>query len=203
MILSPFSFRLYCAFWILSSCFFAPSAYSDSSSSAKSLSIKAVQLNVPFEKQEDPRDCGLAVLKMINSYYGQKLNQAQIDWIKNNSEAGEGVMASELIIVLKAADYETALFQGTLDQETTGLYHHLDKNRPLIVMITSKDRKSSHYDIITGYDPIKSLLLIMDPAVGPVTVSSQEFKAAWERANNLTLLAVPKKLLEKAPTPTH
>src|SRR5581483_11483339 len=157
------------------------------------LSKQAVQLAVPFEMQEDPKACGLAVLKMLNGYYNQKLNQAQLDWIRTNSQAGEGVMASELVVVLRAAEYETALFQGTLDKEKTGLYYHLDKKRPLIVMITSKDLKNSHYDIITGYDPAKSLLLIMDPATGPMTVSTDEFNPAWERAHNFTLLAVPKK----------
>jgi len=203
MILGPFPLHFRLGFWIVACLLIPPRIHADPNSPVTSLSRLAVQLKVPFEKQQEPRECGLAVLKMISSFYGQKLEQTQIDWIKNNSQAGEGVMASELVIVLRAADFETALFPGTLDRKTTGLYHHLDKHRPLIVMITSKDRKSSHYDIITGYDPKKSLLLIMDPATGPVTVAAQDFEPAWQRANYLTLLAVPKKLLEKTPTPGH
>ena len=167
------------------------------------LSKNAVQLEVPFEKQEDPKACGLAVLKMISGYYGQKLNQPQIDWIRNNSQAGEGVMASELVTVLRAADFDTALFQGTLNKNPTGLYYHLDKKRPVVVMITSQDGKNSHYDIITGYDPDKSLLLIMDPATGPVTVAAKDFNVAWKRAHCFSLVAVPKKTMEKTPVPSH
>lgn len=165
------------------------------------LSKDAVRLEVPFVPQEEPRDCGLACLKMISAYYGQKLNQPQVDWIHTNSKAGEGVMASELVIVLGAADFETALFPGTLDRSSTGLYYHLEKKRPLIVMITSKDGKSSHYDIVSGYDPVKALVLLTDPAIGQIAVGRGQFEAAWKRANNLTLLAVPKRLLPPTPTP--
>ncbi len=167
------------------------------------LSKEAVQIEIPFEKQEDPKECGLAVLKMISSFYDQKLNQAQVDWVRINSTAGEGVMASELVTVLRAAGFETALYQGTLNKDLTGLLRQLDKHRPVIVMITSKDGKSSHYDIVTGYDPVKHFLLLMDPATGPVTALYKDFEPAWRRANNFSLLAVPKKILEKTPTPTH
>lgn len=166
------------------------------------LSSKAVRLEVPFEKQEEPRDCGLAVLNMLSGYYGQKLNQTQVDWLKTNSQAGKGIMASELMVVLGAADFETALFQGTMDGDMTGLFHHLDKHHPLIVMITARDGDNSHYDLVTGYDPDRKLLLLNDPAVGPITVTIGDFQPAWERANRFTLLAVPKSLLAKTPVPS-
>jgi len=199
MFLRPFAFRAGCVGWIMV-CLLSAARVLAESKIPVVLSQQAVQLKVPFEQQEDPKACGLAVLKMINSYYGQKLNQAQVEWIKTNSQAGEGVMASELVTVLRAAEYDTALFQGTLDKNTTGLYYHLDKHRPVIVMITSNDGKSSHYDIVTGYDSQKSFLLIMDPATGPVTVTAKNFNEAWKRAHCFSLVAVPKKMMETTPT---
>ena len=181
--------------------FLCPLPSRGDSQPALELSNDAVQLKVPFERQEDPKACGLAVLKMISGYYGKKLNQAQVDWIRTNSQAGEGVMASELVTVFGAAEFDTALFQGTMDNQPTGLFYHLDKKRPLVVMITSKDGKSSHYDVVTGYDPLKSRLLILDPATGPVTAVLKDFNEAWKRAHCFTLVAVPKALMQKTPAP--
>jgi ABC-type bacteriocin/lantibiotic exporter with double-glycine peptidase domain len=158
------------------------------------LSKQAVQLTVPFEKQKTARECGLAAAKMIGGYYDQNMSETQQDWLRTVSKAGDGIMGSELVVSLRSADYDTAVFPGTLDKKETGLYRHLDKRRPLIVMITSKDLKTSHYDVLTGYDPKNSLLLLLDPAMGPVTVASKDFLPAWKRANYFTLLAVPKKL---------
>ncbi len=202
MVPRPFITRFFFSLWI-GAFFPLPTAtLAETKKTAKPLSVQAVQINVPFVKQEEPRDCGMAVLKMTMGFYGKKLSQAQIDWVKENSKAGQGTMAAELVTVLNQTDFETALFQGTLDQESTGLYHHLDKHRPLIVMITSKDGKDSHYDVVTGYDPVRYYILLVDPALGPLTVARNDFEAAWKRANNFTLLAVPKKLLAQTPTPT-
>jgi len=162
------------------------------------LSHQTVQLAVPFEKQETARQCGLAAAKMVCGYYGQKFNETQEDWLKTVSKAGDGIMGSELVVSLRAADYDTAVFQGTLDKKKTGLYYHLDKRRPLVIMITSKDGKASHYDVLTGYDAKNSLLLVLDPASGPLTLSTVDLLPAWKRANYFTLLAVPKKLNAQA-----
>lgn len=166
-----------------------------------SLSKQTVQLKVAFHPEANNRDCGLAAAQMVCDYYNQELGQTQQDWLESVSTAGTGIMGSELVTALRAADYETALFPGTLDHEQTGLYYHLDKKRPVIVMITSKDGKDSHYDILTGYDPVKNLLLVLDPAIGPLVLSVTDFTQAWKRANNFTLVAVPKDQMEQ--TPTH
>jgi len=170
-------------------------------SSPVTLSRQAVQLTVAFEKQETARECGLAAAKMIGGYYDQNLSDTQQEWLRTVSKAGEGIMGSELVVSLRAADYDTAVFPGTLDKKGTGLYYHLEKRRPLILMITSKDGKTSHYDVLTGYDPKNSLLILLDPAMGPVTVTTKDFLPAWKRANCFTLLAVPKKL-NAQPTPS-
>ena len=87
-----------------------------------------------------------------------------------------------------------------MDRKLTGLYRNLDLKRPLIVMVTSVDGKISHYAVVTGYDPIKKLMILSDPAGDanePFTVAS--FEAGWKRANYFTLLAVPKS--QETPTP--
>jgi ABC-type bacteriocin/lantibiotic exporter with double-glycine peptidase domain len=169
------------------------------------LSKEAVVLPVAFEKQEAPRLCGLAAANMVANFYGQAFDQGYQDQLKAVSEGGKGskgILGSELLVTFRAADYDAAVFTGTLDKQETGIYLHLDKHRPLIVMITSADRTKSHYDVVSGYDPKKSLILLLDPASGPLTLSAQDFLPAWRRANCFTLLAVPKKMnTEATPIP--
>ncbi|HTC22120.1 MAG TPA: hypothetical protein VK859_14785, partial [bacterium] len=46
-----------------------------------------------------------------------------------------------------------------------------------------------HYEVVTGYDPDNSLLVLLDPARGQVAVPIQNFLKAWKDANYFTLLA--------------
>lgn len=164
------------------------------------LSPDAFQLTVPFVEQKTPSQCGLAVAEMLGRYYNLPLDQAQTEWLQKNSEERGGNQGADLFVVLKAAGFDTAVFPGTLDQESTGLYFHLRKRRPVIIMITSKDLKNSHYDVVTGYDPRRSRILLLDPALGPLAVDIKDFLPAWKRANFFTLVAVPRQLMEKTPT---
>lgn len=178
-----------------------PLAAQTPSPTAIPLSKQAVQLKVRFEKEANNRECGLAAALMVCGYYGEELGDTQTEWLQSVSKAGTGILGSELIAAFRAADYQTALFPGTLDHSLTGLYRHLEQKRPVIVMITSKDGKDSHYDVLTGYDPVKNLLLVLDPALGPLTLSATDFSAAWKRAKNFSLVAVPNDKMEL--TPTH
>ncbi|HUO57906.1 MAG TPA: papain-like cysteine protease family protein [bacterium] len=166
------------------------------------LSKVAFHFEVPFEKQTGSRQCGLAAANMVCGYYGQPLSKTQQKWLVSVSKAGAGITGAEMMVSFRTADYESAVFAGTLDHEKTGIYYHLDHKRPLIVMITSKDKQSSHYDVLNGYDPKKGYLLLLDPASGPMTISEKDFAPAWKRANNFTLLAIPQKIAAQE-TPTH
>jgi ABC-type bacteriocin/lantibiotic exporter with double-glycine peptidase domain len=165
--------------------------------------LPSVKLEVSWVKQESPNLCGLANLEMIAKFYNQKLNQTQEEWLRTTAAAGSGLKGLDLVTVLRAADYEAVVFPGTLTaDENTGLFYHLKKGRPLILMITSKDGHNSHYDVLTGFDLKQGQLFVVDPAVGPLTVSLKEFALAWDRAKNFTLLAVPKSVVELQSTPT-
>jgi ABC-type bacteriocin/lantibiotic exporter with double-glycine peptidase domain len=165
--------------------------------------VRETRLEIPWIKQESPNLCGLANLEMISKFYSEPLNDTQKEWLRTNARNGTGLKGSDLVTVLRAADYEAVVFPGTLSaDENTGLYYHLNKGRPLVLMITSKDGHNSHYDIVLGYDLNQGQLFIIDPAVGPLTVSVKDFMAAWDRAHNFTLLAMPKKIVELQSTPS-
>lgn len=160
-----------------------------------------VQLTVPFEKQNTPNECGLSAAKMVCGFYGQKMSGTWEDWLLAGSKGRKGILGSELVIAFNSMGYDTAVFSGTVDRKITGLYYHLDKGRPLIVMITSKDGKNSHYDVVTGYNQPKSQISVLDPALGPLILAIKDFIPAWSRANYFTLVAVPAQLMNQTPVP--
>jgi ABC-type bacteriocin/lantibiotic exporter with double-glycine peptidase domain len=166
---------------------------SNPASQKDSLSKKAVLLKVPFEKQKEPNLCGIAAIDMITSYYGQKLNDTQYYYLKLDAKQTDGITGATMEVVLRASDYYTAIFKGTLDRGLTGLYRNLDLKRPLIVMVASVDGKVRHYAVVTGYDPQKKLVFISDPAgVENEFFPVDQFEAGWARTDYFTLLAVPK-----------
>ena len=166
--------------------------------------LPPVKLEVSWVKQENPNLCGLAALEMLTHFYNQKLNQTQEDWLRTTAGSGSGLKGLDLVTVLRAADYETAVFPGTLSgDESTGLFFHLKKGRPMILMITSKDGHNSHYDVVTGFDQKQGQLFVVDPAIGSLNVPIKDFTLAWDRAKNFTLLAMPKSLVELQSTPTE
>jgi ABC-type bacteriocin/lantibiotic exporter with double-glycine peptidase domain len=159
-------------------------------SDGNSFSSEAVLTNVPFKLQKDPNLCGLAVLEMLTLYYDKPLSPEKVQWLADQASQNKALSGETLTAAL-GADYYTAIFAGTLDEKETGLYHHLDLHRPLVVMMASEDGKTNHYELVAGYDPRTSLLSVLDPARGPLALPLANFKAAWRRANYFTLLAVP------------
>jgi ABC-type bacteriocin/lantibiotic exporter with double-glycine peptidase domain len=158
----------------------------------KTYSEKAILLDVAFKRQSDPTLCGLATVEMLTLYYNQSLTKAQLKELKEGAAKKKGISGLTLTAALQTAGYYTAIFAGTLDKKTNGLYHHLDLHRPLVVMLSPEGGQANHYQLVTGYDPKLSLVSILDPARGPLAMPLASFKASWERAHFFTLLAVPK-----------
>lgn len=155
-------------------------------------SEKAVLLEVSFQRQADPTLCGLAAAEMLAQYYGEPLPEADQRALKGEAAEKKGIAGASLGKAFKSAGYHTAIFPATLDREPTSLYHHLDLGRPLIVMLAPAQGEENHYQLVTGYDPERSLISLLDPARGPLAMPLAQFKAAWERANSFTFLAVPR-----------
>ncbi len=139
-------------------------------------------------------------MKWSPAITAKKLDSTQYQYLKIDAKQTTGITGATMEVVLRASDYYTAIFHGTLDRQLTGLYRSLDLKRPLIIMVTSADGKISHYAVVTGYDPVKKLIVLSDPAGGenePFPVA--QFESGWKRANGFTLLAVPKST--ETPTP--
>jgi ABC-type bacteriocin/lantibiotic exporter with double-glycine peptidase domain len=154
----------------------------------RGLSKQAVRVELACQRQTASNLCGLAVLGMLTGYYQQPIRASELEGLHEEANTTDGISGASLKVVLEEAGYFVAVFPGTLDHAVSGLYHHLDLKRPLIVMTGSGTR---HYSVAVGYDETKSMIVLLDPALGAIAVSVAEFTQEWEKANYFTLLAMP------------
>ena len=160
----------------------------------KTLSDQAVLLDLPVVRQTAPNLCGEVALEMLTRYYNVLLTDEQEALLKKEANQQEGITGSTLKKVLEEQGYFVAVFSGTLDRKVSGLYRHLDLRRPLIVMIEGDGPDKNHYVLAVGYDEGTNAMVLLDPVRGEIAMPLINFKKAWGKANNFTLLAVPKGL---------
>jgi ABC-type bacteriocin/lantibiotic exporter with double-glycine peptidase domain len=167
------------------------------------LSKDAVVLPVTLIYQKEKHECGLTSVNMLLTYYGVRFDDDLSDKfnkdIDNLAEKDKkaGIAASALREYLIAKGLDVFIFSGELDNSPNGLYTHLDKGRPLIVMIAS-GKDTRHYLLVIGYDKPNKKLVLQDPIRGALLLPDWQFNALWERCQKFTLLAVPKENGETA-----
>jgi ABC-type bacteriocin/lantibiotic exporter with double-glycine peptidase domain len=155
------------------------------------LSDKAVVLAVPVVLQDDQYDCGVSALSMVLAYYGHPCDKTKAASMRAKAGAEQGLTGADLEAYLKDEGLETAIFAGDLSSGIHGLYHHLDRGRPLVVAMNISG-EDNHFVLITGYDAPNGWILLQDPQRGALVCVSGQFEYAWGRAKHFTLLATPK-----------
>ena len=163
-------------------------------SGLKTLSDRAVLLDLPVVRQTAPNLCGEVALEMLTRYYNVLLTAEQESRLKKEAKQESGIPGSTLKKVLEEQGYFVAVFSGTLDRKVSGLYRHLDLRRPLIVMIEGDGPDKNHYVLAVGYDEGTNAIVLLDPVRGEVAMSLINFRKVWGKVKNFTLLAVPKNL---------
>jgi ABC-type bacteriocin/lantibiotic exporter with double-glycine peptidase domain len=153
-------------------------------------SDKAVMLPVPVVMQDDRYDCGVSAVSMLLAYHGHPCDPETADALRAKAEREEGLSGADLEDYLKSEGLKTALFEGKLSGEVTGLFYHLDRGRPLVVALRISGN-DNHFVLVSGYDPENDWILLQDPGRGPLVYSSVQFEHAWRGAGNFTLLATP------------
>lgn len=147
-------------------------------------------LPVPVVQQDELFECGLAALSALCQYHRVDLPAPVREALVRTAAEREGLSGAELRAALEGVGLEVLIFPGTLDHSATGLYHHVDAGRPLLV-ITQERFGRPHYALFAGYDAVRELVYVLDPRRGPVVWPAASFRADWERAQAFTLLAVP------------
>ena len=165
------------------------------------LSRSAVVLPVPFEKQASDNLCGLAVADMVSRYYGIPLSPRARRRLLQDTQTRGGISGRDLKAAFAQAGYTALLFPGDLGQDAAGIYRHLERRRPLIVMFGSGKRSPGHYLVVTGYDPARRTLVMLDPEFGRRIESRRTFLRDWTPSGRFTSLVIPKARVERAATP--
>ncbi len=96
----------------------------------------------------------------------------------------------ELRAVLEKHGMEVFIFPGALDRSPSGLYHHIDHGRPLVVM-TEEGGDRFHYSLVLGYDEPLENILLLDPYRGRILLPASVFDRRWAKGERFTLLSVP------------
>lgn len=156
-------------------------------------------LKVPFIEQEREGCCGLHCLAMVLSYWRD--NITAVDSIYQLNCPKNGFSGAELRDMAYMNGFHAYIFKGDL----SNLYHHLNATRPLIIMLGEKgilelagsfldfgNHDKLHYTIVTGYAKARKRIILMDPSRGLISISENDFSAAWERAHRFAMLIVPK-----------
>lgn len=155
------------------------------------LSSRAVRIEFPLVFQEDEKTCGLAAVDMLTQYYGVNLNDPLRRRMLDEVASENSISGNTLKQVLEEAGYRVVVFPGTLDKESTGIYHHLEQGRPVIVMLGSNGADVGHYCLVSGYDPKQDLVILSDPKLGEYATKESDFLEFWERKGRFTLIAEP------------
>lgn len=156
----------------------------------RQLSPSATVLATPLVEQDELYECGLAAVSALCQFYGVEIpDDVRRDLVATAAER-QGLSGDELRAALTRLGLESYLFSGALDDSATGLLHHIQLGRPLIVM--TSERESQHYVLFIGHDPEFDSVVLLDPVRGRVVLPSRSFLQLWEPASRFTLLAVPK-----------
>lgn len=153
------------------------------------LSDESVVLDVPVALQGGRFDCGVTALSMLLAYYGVPSDATRAEALRDKAEDEQGLTGADLEEYLISEGFETALFEGALDDSVGGLYHHLDRGRPIVAAM--RVGGGNHFVLVTGYDPANEWILLHDPQRGAQVFPAGQFEHAWDGAGRFTLLATP------------
>ncbi len=166
-------------------------AYNRILNASGDLSRSAVVLKVPYERQATENLCGLAAADMVSRYYGIPLTRDARRRLVEDAQSRGGISGRDLKTAFSQAGYIALLFPGDLSHDPTGIYRHIDRRRPLIVMYEFAGRSQGHYVVVAGYDPARHTLVVLDPDLGRRVVSRRTFRRDWTPSGRFTLLVIP------------
>jgi uncharacterized protein YvpB len=157
---------------------------------------QAVWLDVPFVKQEK-NACGAAAVAMVMQYWARQQGHstapsAEAENIQNvlYSPQAHGIYNSAIETYFRDHNFRTFTLRG----HWSDLQQHLEKGRPLIVMLKPDYLAPLHYVVVAGLDPAQNIVQLNDPAQRKLLkMDRPTFEKSWNAANNWTLLALPQR----------
>jgi ATP-binding cassette subfamily B protein len=132
----------------------------------------------PFFAQQSASDCGAACLVMIGRYWDKQLSINMVRDLANTNRSG--VSLRSLASSAEAVGFATRPVKASLDKLA-------QQPLPLIAHWEGK-----HYIVV--YEITKKRVIVGDPAIGQLTLTSDEFQASW---SGYALLIQPTALLKE------
>jgi ABC-type bacteriocin/lantibiotic exporter with double-glycine peptidase domain len=159
------------------------------SSRYETLSPSATVLPTPLVEQDQLHECGLAALSSLCGFYQVPIPEAERADLAQRAAQEKGLTGAELRDALQRLGFEVWIFEGTFDRTPTGVLHHVEQGRPLLVMTDENDQ--NHYCLLIGHDPELGNVVLLDPLRGRVLLPDETFEQQWSAVRHFTLLAVP------------
>lgn len=137
--------------------------------------------------------CGPASISEVLGYFGLKVAQADISRFTRESETSY-MSAQAIVTFAPLVGMEARLYaNGTLDTVRSAIKNGL----PIIALqshITAEGRVIPHWRVIVGYDDATQRTYLMDPLLGYVTISYNDFNRVWADHRGQFAVMYPPKL---------
>lgn len=142
--------------------------------------------NIPFQQQQDDKDCGAACVAMVLTHWGQA--SAVEDVAKACPSTPDGMRAGDLRDLVKKRGLKGFLVHGTFED----LKNELTARRPVIVGLVKPyvNGGLTHYEVVTGIHPEQKRVATLDPAKGLRQNTFEGFLQEWEPAGKLTIVVI-------------
>jgi ABC-type bacteriocin/lantibiotic exporter with double-glycine peptidase domain len=179
-----YSFAL-CGALSLASCYRGSAR--DAAPSALAADHDWVRVDVPEVRQVGSSDCGAAALASVLGYWHRPVSLAEMSRALETGSGGASAGA------LEHYARQRGLSAYVFYASVADLRHELAARRPVIVGVIkpySPKRGVSHYEVVTGYDPVRERVLTFDPAHGLRENSLAGFLAEWEPTRRLALVVL-------------
>ena len=167
---------------------------------------KPIWIDVPYVHQAREA-CGDAALAMVIGYWTEREGLAG-GWSDGTPAQRQQAAAQRIVYIIqrdlppqrngippKAMQKyleEHSYIVFTLDGAWRDLEREIAKGRPLIAAVRPNGDPQPHYVVIVGVDPVRSLVIMNDPAQRKLLAEERaEFEKDWSAAHNWLLLAVP------------
>lgn len=176
-----------CVALLLTGCFYQGTAVSVDEQQLRN-DRDAVQIKVPLVRQRGDKDCGVAALAAILSYWGQPVTQTEIRRA-TGVPARQAIAASKLQEYVSSRGYESFLIVGTV----ADLRREMTTGRPVLVGMLKPytgERWLAHYEVVTGIS--LQHVYTMNPAGSLERYPIDGFQQEWAGAKHLTLLIAPR-----------
>ncbi len=145
------------------------------------------RVDVPPVRQTGASDCGAAALASVLRYFGRPTSLPVIERSVDVKHGGASL--GDLESFARAQGLSAYAFNA----ELSDLEHELRAGRPVIVGTVKPYRPGrglAHYEVVTGYEPVRKRILTFDPARGLRENTVAGFIAEWQPAKRGALVVL-------------